>query len=181
MHEVETLRTERFTLRPLERPDAAALFPTLSAPEQCRYLTRPAFESEEELWDWLADPDWNGRTWIAEDREGDVAARFVAVPGHEAGVEEVGYITCMHRQRQGVANEGMCALIDHLFAAPIDKGGARKLTAEVDPRNAGSVRLLEKLGFTREAHLREHETTHIGVCDVLVYGLLKEEWTSEGG
>ncbi|MEE4208181.1 MAG: GNAT family protein [Parvularcula sp.] len=177
MREVETLRTERFTLRPLQRSDAVALFPTLSDPEQCLYLTRPAFASEEELWGWLADPDWNGRTWITEDEAGDVAARFVAMPAHEDGVEEVGYITCAHRQREGVAGEGMRALIEHLFAIPIDKGGARKLTADVDTRNAGSIRLLEKLGFTREAHLREHGTTHIGVCDVLVYGLLKKEAT----
>ena len=57
MIDVPTLRTERFTMRPLRRSDGAALFPTLSDAEQCLYLTRPAFTSEEELWGWLADPD----------------------------------------------------------------------------------------------------------------------------
>lgn len=179
MRPVQTLHTDRFTLRPLRREDAAALFPTLSDPAQCLYLTRPAFASEEELWGWLAEPDWQGRTWIAEDadgqRKGEVAARFVAVPAHEQGVEDIGYITCIHRQREGVAREGMRALVAHLLALPVEEGGARKLTAEVDTRNTASVRLLESLGFTREAHLREHETTHAGLCDVYLYGLLRSE------
>lgn len=171
---VPTLQTERFTLRPLRREDAAALFPTLSDEGQCRFLTRPAFESEKELWDWLADPTWNGRTWIAEDGEGGVAARFVAVPGHEDGVEEIGYITCAHRQSEGVARECTEALVAHLFTAD----GMRKLTAEVDVDNTASIRLLERLGFAREALFREHETTHIGLRDVMMFGLLSSEWSA---
>ena len=151
----------------MRREDAGALFPTFSDEAQCRYLTRPAFRSEEELWGWLAEPGWNGRTWIAEDRKGKVAGRFVAVPGHDDGIEEIGYITCLHRQGEGVASECATALIAHLFDT-----GARKITAEVDCENAASIRLLEKLGFAREAHFREHEVTHIGLRDVYMYGLL---------
>ncbi|MBY6128471.1 GNAT family N-acetyltransferase [Qipengyuania aquimaris] len=176
MIDVPTLKTDRFTLRPLRREDAAALFPTLGDETQCRYLTRPAFESEEELWGWLAEPDWNGRTWIAEDGEGEVAARFVSVPGHEDGVEEIGYITCAHRQGEGVARECTRALVAHLFTAD----GLRKLTAEVDADNTASIRLLERLGFAREAFFREHETTHIGLRDVMMYGLLASEWSARG-
>lgn len=173
MRDVPTLTTARFTLRPLQRGDEQALFPTLSDAEQCRYLTRPAFASPGELWGWLADPDWNGRTWIAVDESGEVAARFVAVPTHDDGIEEIGYITCAGRQGTGIARECTSALIAHLFAE-----GKRKVTAEVDPRNTASVRLLERLGFTREAHLREHETTHIGVCDLYIYGLLASEFAA---
>ena len=172
MRDVTSLKTERFQMRPLRRSDAAALFPTLSDPEQCLYLTRPAFESEEELWGWLADPDWPGRTWIAEDERGEVKGRFIASAGHDEGVHELGYIVCKAAQGQGVARECTAALIAHLFALPAEQGGSRKLTAEVDTRNTASIRLLEGLGFTREAHFREHETTHVGMCDVYWYGLL---------
>ena len=174
MADAPILTTPRFTMRPLERADAGALFPTLSDDDQCRYLSRAAFASEEDLWAWLAEPGWPGKTWIAEDAQG-VAGRFVSVPqspeADTPGIEEIGYITVMERQGQGVAGECTAALITHLFEA-----GARKLTAEVDVRNAPSVRLLEKLGFTREAHLREHDATHIGLCDVYWYGLLAREW-----
>ena len=180
MADTPILATPRFTLRPLKRADAAALFPTLSDPGQCLYLSRAAFASEEELWGWLADPTWTGRTWIAEDAGGALAGRFVAVPGHGSSVEdgavfEIGYITVMDRQGEGIAKECSRALINHLF-----EGGARKLTAEVDARNAPSIALLERLGFTREATLREHDATHIGLCDVHWYGLLAREWSSPG-
>ncbi len=168
---VPTLKTERFTLRPLKRSDAAALLPTLSDREQCLYLSRAAFGSEQELWDWLAAPDWNGRTWIAEDADRQVAGRFVAIPAHEAGVEEIGYITCSGRQGQGVARECMAALIGQLFGE-----GLRKLIAVVDVENHASARLAESLGFVREAHFRAHETTHEGVRDVYWYGLLASDW-----
>lgn len=172
--QVEALRTERFTMRSLRRGDEAALFPTLSDPVQCRYLTRPAFTSEGELWSWLADPDWDGRSWIAEDGEGNLVGRFVAIPAHEEGVAEIGYITVIGRQGEGIARECTAALIDHLF------GGEdhRKLITEVDIENTPSIALMDRLGFTREAHLREHETTHEGLRDVLLYGLLRRDWGS---
>ena len=168
---VRPIETQRFALRPLQPSDCAALYPTFADEDQCRYLSRGKFESAEELWGWLADPQWNGRTWIAEDEAGDVVGRFVAVPGHEAGVEEIGYVTVMHRQGEGIARECMTALVDHLFA----RDNLRKLTAEVDIDNTASIRLLERLGFTKEAHLRVHETTHIGLRDVLLYGLLEND------
>lgn len=171
MKNIATLKTDRFTMRPFRDGDTAALLPTLSDPAQCLYLTRPEFGSHEELHGWLTDPAWPGMTWIAEDTTGAVAGRFVAHTAHEEGVEEIGYIVCSERQGEGVASECTRALIAHRF-----ESGARKLTAEVDTRNAASVRLLEKFGFTREAHLREHETTHIGLCDVYFYGLLRSEW-----
>ena len=170
MTDVPTLSTDRFTLRPLRREDAGALFPTFADEAQCRYLSRARFASEEELWGWLADPDWHGRTWIAEDARGQVAGRFVAVPGHEAGVVEIGYVTCLHRQGEGVARECTGALVRFLL-----EEGNRKLIAEVDTENTPSIRLLERLGFTREALFRQHETTHIGLRDVAIYALLASE------
>ncbi|QIQ85740.1 GNAT family protein [Erythrobacter sp.] len=168
---VTELETPRFLMRPLRRSDLAALFPTMSDEAHALYLTRPAFASHTELWQWLAAPDWPGRTWIAEDREsGALAGRFVAVPTGREGVEEIGYITCIERLGQGVARECTAALVRHLFDT-----GTRKIVAEVDTRNTPSVRLLETLGFTREAHLREHEETHAGMCDVYLYGLLASE------
>lgn len=166
--DIPTISTPRFTMRPLRREDAGALLPTLGDETQCLYLSRPAFSGEDELWGWLADPEWPGRTWIAEDAGGAVVGRFVAVPAHAEGVEEIGYITCIDRQGEGVARECTAALVHHLFTVP----GLRKVIAEVDLENTPSIRLLERLGFTREAHFRHHEVTHKGLCDVLVYGLL---------
>ncbi len=153
----------------MQRSDAAALLSTLSDEEQCQYLSREPFSSEEELWEWMAAPDWRGLTWVAQDREtGVVAGRFVAVPGGAvAGADyEIGCITCVDRQGEGIARECTCAIIAHLT-----QQGARRLIAEVDARNTPSIRLLQSLGFEEERHVRFRETTHIGACDVLIYAL----------
>ena len=74
-------------------------------------------------------------------------------------------------QGQGVARECMAALIDHLLL----EEGNRRLTAEIDSGNVASIRLAEKLGFRHEGTLRQHERTHKGICDLLIYGLLKSD------
>ncbi len=161
----------------MKRADAAALLPTLGDEAQCRYLSRQPFATEAELWGWLADPDWQGLTWIAQDRaSARVAGRFVAVPGEgpsdmgrETSVFEIGYITCADRQGEGVARECTDAVIAHL-----SRQGAHRFTAEVDARNAASIRLLQSLGFNEDVHLRAQETTHIGVCDLHFYTLVIE-------
>jgi RimJ/RimL family protein N-acetyltransferase len=62
-------------------------------------------------------------------------------------------------------------VIDRLFAE-----GQRRVVADTDPDNRGSIALLEALGFQREGHLRAEWHTHIGIRDTLLFGLLAEEW-----
>ena len=172
-----TLETERFTLRKLVRGDAAALLPTLGDPEQCRYLLRAHFESEEELGDWLCDPEWDGRSWSAIDRaNGELVARVVAVPAGER-TSELGYITVAHRHEERIAEECTARLVEYLFA----QEDHHRLTAGTDPRNHASNRVLEKLGFRREAHYVESIETHIGWCDEYFWGLLAREWRNARG
>jgi len=163
----------KYTLRKLEPADTAALFPTFASEAVCRFLSRPHFTSEAELCAWLTDPDWNGRSWVAIDKSDEsLAGRFVAVPTDDDQVTELGYVTLSGRQSQGIARACTAALISHLF----ERENHRRVFAEIDSRNLASIALAERLGFTREACLREHERTHEGLCDMLVYGLLRREW-----
>lgn len=171
-----TLETERFILRQLVRDDAPAFFPTLSSDHHCKYMTRAAFQTLEELEGWLLDPDWNGRSWSAVDRgTGEIAARLVAVPVGEK-TAEIGYITVQNRHGQGIATECTRRLIAHLFEAE----GHHRITAGTDPRNEASNALLSRLGFRREAHMIESFKSHLGWCDEYFWGLLRREWDSAG-
>lgn len=166
------LKTERYTMRPLVHSDTEALFPTLSDPEHCKFMLRAAFESEEELANWLCDPDWNGRTWVAiEDKTGDLVARLVSVPVAER-VSEIGYITIAGRRGEGIASECAARLMRYLF----EEEGHHRLTADTDPRNEASNAVLRKLGFTMEGHLRQSVKTHIGWCDEYLWGMLASDW-----
>ncbi len=166
--------TPRFNMRAILRSDAAALYGTLSDEAQCRYMSQPHFTSLEQLADWLMDSEWPGRTWVAIDKtDGSLAGRYVAFPGRDAGVLELGYVTAAGRQGQGVATECMRALVGHLLL----EGDYRRLYVEIDAENQASMRLIERLGFQREGCPRQHETTHKGLCDMLIYGLLRGEWS----
>lgn len=64
---------------------------------------------------------------------------------------EIGFVFNGKYQHQGYARESCEKLIDLTFAA-----GVHRIYAECDPENQNSWRLLERLGFAREAHLRQN-------------------------
>jgi RimJ/RimL family protein N-acetyltransferase len=63
-----------------------------------------------------------------------------------------------------------------LLAYAFDELDLRRIEADVDPRNAASIRTLERLGFRREGYLRERWRVNGEVQDALFYGLLRREW-----
>lgn len=170
--DIPQLRTKRFICRALQSGDEHAFWPAFSDPVAMRYWGREPFDTVEALRDWLFDPDWTGRTWIAvPSGGGDPVLRMVASePNPQVG--EIGYMVLPAHTRQGIARECVSALITHLFTAE----SFHRVFADTDPRNIASNRLLESLGFTREAHLRHAMKTHIGWCDTHLWGLLAEEW-----
>ena len=66
-------------------------------------------------------------------------------------VPEIGFLLHPDHWGKGLALEAMTAVIAHLEAV---FSALPQLTAEVDPRNAASLRLLAKLGF-QETHREE--------------------------
>lgn len=64
---------------------------------------------------------------------------------------EIGYVFNKKYWGKGYAKESCEKLIELAFSA-----GIHRIFAECDPQNAGSWRLLETLGFEREAHLRKN-------------------------
>ena len=53
--------------------------------------------------------------------------------------------------------------------------GLHRVEADVDPENAGSIRLLERLGFRREGLFRERWFTFGSWKDSAMFGLLLSE------
>ena len=57
--------------------------------------------------------------------------------------------------------------------------GANGVWGTVDVLNDRSWRLFERVGFTREAHLRSECRDHHGIVrDTFVYAMLAREWQS---
>lgn len=74
---------------------------------------------------------------------------FRAWPGYRHTVENSIYVAEQARKR-GIGTLLLRALIDRAVAA-----GLHTMIAGIDGENLGSMRLHEKLGFTRAAHLKQ--------------------------
>lgn len=72
-------------------------------------------------------------------------AGFHGPPSAEGEVE-LGYAVVPAARRQGFAREAVELLVAWAWSQP----GVRAITARVEPRNAASERLLDRLGFIRE-------------------------------
>jgi aminoglycoside 6'-N-acetyltransferase len=86
----------------------------------------------------------------------------------------LGYTLARSAWGQGYANEAVRKLLDYLFGV-LD---LHRVVADCDVDNAASIRLLERLGFRREAHHIESywlEDTSTWGSEYL-YAILQREW-----
>jgi RimJ/RimL family protein N-acetyltransferase len=142
------IRTARLTLRRATWGDLDAMHRVFSNPAAMRYWSRPEHETVEETRRWmsdLVDPAPDSLDFVVE-YDGEVIGKAGAWQ-----LPEVGFILHPDHWGKGLAREAMEAVIAHLEAA-FPRLSA--LTAEVDPRNVASLRLLGRLGFA-ETHRAE--------------------------
>jgi RimJ/RimL family protein N-acetyltransferase len=166
------LATERLTLRLRTPDDAEALFPTMSDPDSMTWWSRAPFADLDELRaDFALEKAGSWRTWAIAERGENRAIGFVSAGQKRPGVSEIGYLLAHEARGHGIGREAVSAVIGQLFAE-----GQRRVFADTDPDNRGSIALLKALGFRQEGHLRAEWHTHIGIRDTLLFGLLAEEW-----
>lgn len=179
MTHLPTLEAVRIRLRWLEERDVDALFAVFSDSAVTRYWSRPAMtqlsEAEELLADVRAGFDSGGLfQWGVERRLDDIVIGTCTLFQIDTKNRraEVGYALGREHWGQGYMTEALQALIRHAF----EDLDLTRLEADVDPRNVGSVRSLERHGFVREGHLRERWFVNGEIQDSLVFGLLRREW-----
>jgi len=85
---------------------------------------------------------------------------------------DIGYWLGSEFEGRGLMSAACRALIDHGFTAM----GLHRVTITVEPENARSCAVPERLGFTREAVLREASKVGDRYGDFVVFGLLASEW-----
>ncbi|WP_428629584.1 GNAT family N-acetyltransferase [Sphingopyxis sp.] len=172
-----TLTTSRLVLRQIRADDAAALFPMLSDPEVMTWWSSGAHQSLAETQDYVASnaTDGQGFACWAIVLNDDVAIGWAILIDGKPDVKEIGYILHRDHWGSGIGREAVARVIDYGF----EELKLRRIFADTDPENRGSIALLEHLGFQYEGRLRGEWETHIGVRDALIFGLLRDEWTME--
>jgi len=165
---VTILKTERLILRRARPDDVDAFHAIMSDPKAMRYWSTPPHATLDETRAWVTN--------MAEDSPAEREDFVVELDGRLIGkagcyrLPEIGYILHPDVWGQGYAREALAAVIAHIFATR----DLEKITADVDPRNAGSIGLLLRLGFV-ETH-RAKGTWQVGdeLCDSVYFALPRE-------
>ena len=174
------LNTSRLSLQPLELGHAEDLLNYRSDAEINKYQGWIP-DSIEGVRDFIKNkvattfdiPD----TWFQfaiitkEDKKlvGDLGVHFIDEDNTQA---ELGCSLDKQYHGNGFALEAMNAVIDYLFNT-LNK---HRIHASVDPRNISSVKLIDNLGFRKEAHFRESLFLNNEWVDDVIYAQLKSEW-----
>lgn len=86
---------------------------------------------------------------------------------------EIGYMLFddQHKQK-GIMSEAIAPIIDFGFREML----LLRIEALIGPTNIPSLKIIEKLKFTKEGHLRAHYCKNNQMDDSLVFSLLKHEY-----
>jgi [ribosomal protein S5]-alanine N-acetyltransferase len=175
------IETQRLVVRPFRPDDWQDLHAYLSLPEI--YEFEPGEPVGAEQARALADERSRGCVfWAVElraERRMIGHLFFQPVEPTELQTYELGYIFNPAHHGHGHATEAAQALVDHAFAGM----GAHRVMAQCNPANIASWRLLERISFVREGHLRRNIFFRRDVegrpiwQDTFVYGRINDEST----
>ncbi|WP_137287532.1 GNAT family N-acetyltransferase [Halorussus salinisoli] len=169
------LSSDRVDLRITEREDVEFLQRARTDPELRTPLTftePQTREQVEEFYENTISSDNGDANFLLcvdgrEDPLGEVDLFRV-----ESDHAEIAYWLLPEGRGEGYATEAVSLLLDYAF----ETRGLRRVFARVVDFNERSRGLLKRLGFTEEGRLRDHEYLDGEYRDVLIYGLLREEW-----
>ena len=172
------LETKRLILRPVEPKDAEGLFDIRRDPEQMKYIPRPVMQQPEEAEKMISDilkgvEENTLLNWTIVLKE---TQAFLGIFGYyrlqpEHFRAEIGYLLHPSYQGKGFMNEALRAIIDYGFA----ELSLHTIEAVIDPDNRASEKVLQKLGFVKEAHFRENGFFDGRFWDAVHYTLFKPQ------
>ena len=179
-----TLRAPRVTLRALTEADVADVFSVFSDPLVLRYWDGPLMLSQQDAMQYIARIHNGFRRhelmqWGIADAATDAVIGTCTLT-HLSNIHEraeIGFALRQARWGQGLGSEAVAGVIAFAF----NQLGLHRIEADVDPRNERSLKLLERLGFQREGHLRERYFMNGERQDAVVMALLRPQWTRDQG
>jgi ribosomal-protein-alanine N-acetyltransferase len=175
------LSTGRLQLRCLSLTDSEVMFKTLSDPRVARFAGKAPPSSVEDVRakiEMILDKVRAGDavSWALEAAAGAFGAEAGDYLG-SAGLwrwdkpnarAEMGYELTPSAWGKGLMPEALAPIIAFGF----DRMKLHSIEAKVHPENTASIRVLTKLGFEREAYIRENHYNNGVFEDTAVYSLL---------
>ena len=175
------LRSATLALRAWRTTDVAAVIAASADPAIARFAAPIGpHDGEADARAWLAGREPARIAGLRLDlaivgaRSGQVIGSIALSHAAQHRRATVSFWVAPQARGRGVATEAV-----RLGAAwAFERLGLQRLELYVEPENVASLRVTERCGFSREGLLRSHFVRHGERRDVLVYGLLAEEWRS---
>lgn len=148
-------------------------------PEVHRFLIWQR-DSAEDTRRWMEDVQAHARREHRSVYELAIAERGtdLAIGGIRLGIESfadrsagIGYVLRRDRWGRGIATEAARLVVGFGF----DVLGLHRIAAMCAPENVASARVLEKVGMTREGHLRERHLVKSAWRDAYLYAILDRD------
>ena len=158
--------------------DAPIFFAFRSDPEIMKFIDRPLASSIDEIHALidLIDGGINSNSTIGWGIESRATSKFAGTasfhriyPEHHRA--EIGYMLGKEYWGKGLASEAVNALVQFGFSTM----KLHSIEANVNPANSGSIRVLEKNGFVKEAHFKENYYSKGKFLDSAIYSLVSTD------
>jgi ribosomal-protein-alanine N-acetyltransferase len=177
-----TIDASRVSLRWISAADTNAFYAIYSHPEVMRYWSTPPLADREAAANLIEkiQEDWKRRVilkWGIALRTDDQLIGSLTLFNLDFNHRraEIGYALGRDHWGKGYMNEALMAVLKYAFEV-LD---LHRIEADVDPRNAASIKTLERLGFKREGYLRERWQVNGEIQDAFYYGLLRRDWVGQ--
>jgi [ribosomal protein S5]-alanine N-acetyltransferase len=172
------LKTDHLILRQLSVSDIGTIFEVFSDDQVTQYYDLETFTNFEQAEKLIAHfqaryEQREGIRWAITRRDNGEMIGTCGFNGfnRQASRAVIGYDLLRSSWGQGVAGQAVAGMLEFGFR----RLELHRIEAYVDPENAASVRVLEKLGFRREGVLRDHGFWKGKYWDVVCFSKLRTD------
>ena len=178
-HPFQNLETERLLLRRLTNDDFEEVIALRGNPETMKFIPRPLVKTKEDALEHLRMMEEKiinntGINWGITIK-GNL--KIIGIIGHykiqpENHRSEIGYMMLPEFNGKGYMSEAIKAVLVYGF----DQLNLHSVEAVIDPDNVASEKILQKIGFVKEAHILENELWEGKFWDSVIYSLLRRNF-----
>lgn len=172
----ESIESERSLLRPYRMDDIEDILTYAVEESWSRHMPIPYPYQRKDAEEWIAkltlrDKDVHASWALTLDEKVIGGVDLIRQVSSRSG--SLGYSLSPAHWNKGLMTEAVGAVIDCAFENLED---LNRIWAWADARNGASIRVMEKLGMTREGCLRQHNVIREEFVDAVHCGILREEW-----
>ncbi len=170
----DTIEIGAITLRPLSVKDASVVYVYASDPEVARFTLWPPHSSEaftREFLIALTHPTVISWAIVLKEEQRVIGMIFLHSFSKRHKKAEIAFNVARFSWKRGIATSAARAVLRFSF----EQLGLNRVEATCMPANAGSQRVLQKIGMSKEGTMRRSHSRHDGFHDMQLFSILRDE------